>query len=429
MRFPASWRSLVDLDWIRSHRDAVHFTASSAARTAAQFIASLITVRLIAPEELGLWNTISLATTYALFLQAGVINGLSRELPFHLGADNPDLARRMAGTSQSYTAAGAALALLVGLVALVIYRGSGSAVLLSILAVTLVTAATFYQNYLTVTFRSKSSFLALAGTQFWTAALMLLTLPVIALLGYNGMLLRIVLVTGATLWLMHRVRPFPAPMLWDGLSFRMLMTTGLPIFFLSYIESSSGTVDRIVLLNYGGVKEVGYYALATYAWQALAIIPVSLGAYVYPKMTFSYGQSSDPHTLWRMAWKITLVICAVMIPLAIACSFSVPAAVQRLFPQYIPSIKATQILIFASVFYGAAMGVNALWSMKAWKYMVAYQLLGSAFRIAGPFAGAICHHSPLEGVAWGMLGAYAANFGVGIGLTYLATHRPTRNLA
>jgi len=423
MAFPriplAAWSE----KWRSSHRDVALYTASSVARTAAQFIASLITVRLIAPEELGLWSSISLATTYAFFLQAGVTNGLGRELPYQLGAGDSESAKRLAGTSQTFVLGGSLLVVLAGLVALVACRDQGPAALLCIVAVIPITVATLYQNFLTVTFRSKSSFLALAKTQFWTAGLVVLSLPILYYWGFDGLLLRAVLVTVAGVWLMHHVRPIRVANLWDGPSFKTLMMTGLPIFALAYLESISVTADRLVLLKYGGVEQVGFYSLAMYAWQALTILPMSLGQYVYPRMTYSYGKDNDPRALWASAWKVGVLVLVLMTPIALLCALAVPWAVPLFFPKYVSGVPAAQILIFASVFYGAVIGVNALWSLKAWKHMVACQVIGAGLRVGCPLLGACLLASPLSGVAWGMFAACAVNFFVGLALTYSATHR------
>lgn len=410
-------------EWLRTHGDAAKYTASSVFRTVVMFVASLVTVRVIAPHELGMWNSMSLLTSYVLLIQAGIINGLSRELPFQLGADKPEIARRLVGTSQTFILGVSILIMVGGVSALFLYHSRNAAVLFSIAAVTIVTVTTYYQNYLTVTFRSKSSFGSLARVQLWTAGLMLISVPLIVYWRYDGMLFRIILVSLVGSLLFHAARPIKVGLLWDRSAFKTLMMTGLPIFALAYVESISMTADRVVLLKVGGVEQVGYYSLALYTWQGFTVIPLSLAAYIYPRMSYSYGKNSDPRVLWTMAWKTTLGVFAIMTPICIVGWMAVPVAVTLLFPNYVAGIPATQGLLCAAVFYGASIGVNALWSMKAWRYMVAYQVVGSSFRIIGPVAGVFMASSPTIGVAYGTLVAYAGSSVVGLLLTYVATHR------
>jgi O-antigen/teichoic acid export membrane protein len=408
---------------IKTHSGAISYTLSSVSKSFAQLLTGLLIARFIAPGELGLWNSVSLATTYAFFVQAGIINGLSRDLPFHLGAGDSARAEKLAATAQLFTVLGCLFVIVCGGAALLFYRSAGYIVLISIIAIALITAFTFYQNYLMVTFRSKDSFAALAKVQFWSVLLMFLTLPALYFWHYDGMLLRAALITGGGVLLLHLVRPMKVGLTWDWGAFRDLMKIGLPIFALAYLESTAGTVDRIVLLSKGGIEQVGYYSFALLAFGAFGIIPISLASYIYPRMTYSFGKERDPLALWTAAWRWTLVIILIMLPIAICGSICIPFIVPRLFPQYSAGVSAAQILLFGAVFYGGAIGVNALWSMKAWKFMVAYQVTGSLLRVAGPFVGVLICSSPLLGVSYGMAAAYGVTCCAGLVLTYLGTHQ------
>ncbi len=408
---------------IAAHNDAIYYTLSSTAKSFAQLLSGFFIAKFIIPEDLGLWNSLSLATTYAIFLQGGIINGLSRELPFHLGAEEREKAELLAGTAQTYVAFCCLFAMLCGGIFLLLYGRRNFTFLISILAVMLVTTLSFYENYLLVTFRSKHSFGKLAKAQFWIALLMVLTVPLVYFWEYTGMLLRIVLITGFGVSLLHVIRPMRIGWMWNWEALKALMKVGLPIFALSYIESTAGTFDKVALLAVGGLQQVGYYSFAMLIWGAFAVIPASLNSYLYPRMTYSFGRDGDPLSLWRTAWKWTVAVIALMLPLSVVGYLAAPFIIPILFPKYAAAVTATQIMLFGAVFYGAAIGVNALWSMKAWKYMITYQLTGALLRVAGPLAGVKLFASPLVGVPCGMLAAYAINFGFGLGLTYVATHQ------
>src|ERR1700684_4330028 len=101
------WRS-------KEHHAPVFFTASSIWLSVVQLISGVIIVRYVDPHEMGLYTSVSLALTYAFFVLAGVQNGLSRELPYFLGADQEGMARRLAGTTLFYTMGGSVLSLVGG---------------------------------------------------------------------------------------------------------------------------------------------------------------------------------------------------------------------------------------------------------------------------------------------------------------------------
>ena len=97
----------------KERRAPVLFTASSMAMSAAGMLAGIVVVHYIAPRDMGLWNSVNLAVTYSFFILAGVQNGLSRELPYYLGANNKDMAGHLAATTLFYTVGGCILALVV----------------------------------------------------------------------------------------------------------------------------------------------------------------------------------------------------------------------------------------------------------------------------------------------------------------------------
>ncbi len=406
--------------------DAAFYTFSSAAKAGVQFIISFVTVRYVLPAELGLWTSLSLATTYSIFLQAGVVNGLSRELPFNLGAGRQDLVEAHAGVAQAVIYWGMILVAVAGSIASVGWGWGNPTLGVSIFAVTLVTLLTLYQNYLLVTFRSNHAFRALGKAQLWSAGVMLAFIPALVLWGYWGMVGKVVLSTGLLVVLLHLARPLRVPARWDGKAFWELMKVGTPIFVLAYLFAVAGTADRLILLRTGGVEQVGFYAMALYAWQALTVLPHSLATYIYPRMTYSWGKAGDPRQLWNGAWKTALVMLGIMVPMAVVGWFLLPIVGPTFFPKYREGIFAAQITLVSAVFYGAVIGVNALWSMKAWKYMVVYQLSSAGLLVAGPLAGAKLFQSPLTGVATGMLFARAVTFMIGMGATYRATHLSPR---
>jgi O-antigen/teichoic acid export membrane protein len=415
------WRS-------KEHRAPVFFTASSILLSVAQLLSGVVIVHYIGPREMGLWASVSLALTYAFFALAGVQNGLSRELPYYLGANNEGMARRLAATTLFYTAGGCLLALFAGAgaVALLIEKHSDSKLTYAVAAVTLLVMFKFYQNYLFVTFRSKNSFMDLARVQVWQAALMVLALPLL-LLRYDGMLLRYVLVAGLGLYLMHRARPMAVVPSWKMDSFSLLLKTGIPIFATDYISNCAGTLDKVALLKFGGIEQVGLYALAISAYAAFQVVPQSIAHYVYPRMSHHYGRTNNPHVLWGMAWKTSLIVVGSMIPIAVVGCWLLPTAVRFLFPKYVAGTHAAEIALFTAVAYGATMGANALASLKAWSYLFAYQLSYAGLLAVAPFMAVRLFSSPLDGVAYGMLGANLVSAILALGITFAATHRKSGN--
>lgn len=67
--------------------------------------AGFLTARLSDPAVLGLFNGLGLVLGYVPFLQIGVLNGLSRELPYYVGKGEHDRVRALAAAAQAWALA------------------------------------------------------------------------------------------------------------------------------------------------------------------------------------------------------------------------------------------------------------------------------------------------------------------------------------
>ena len=408
---------------ISKYKTPILFSFGSIAKAIAQMIVGFVVAKFVSPKDFGLWNTINLSLTYSLFLQAGLINGLNRELPFLFGNNKDDEAIKMAGTVQTFTLLISILVLLFGLIYVILFSGNSDKLFYGILGMILIIVLNFYQNYLFSTFRSRDSFFKLSILQFVHAFVNLSTLILVFYYAYYGLVLKTIIVSFVYVLLMHIYRPIKVKLLWDKKSFIKLISVGLPIFGLAYIESIASTTDKLLLLKYSNLEELGIYSFAFYIFSSFSILPSSIANYIYPKMTYNYSKTNDKLIIWEYVKKITKLLLMILIPIAIIGYFICPYLIESLFPKYVKSIPIMQILIFASVFNGAVIGVNALWSMKIWKYMIIYQTLFGFLLFICPFIGFNLFNNKIIGISFGVLVSHLINLLSGIYITYLATHK------
>jgi len=407
----------------REHNAAFLYTGASVLVSICSMLSGIVMMRYITPDDLGLWQSVRLAVTYAPFVMAGVTNGLSRELPYYFGRADEQGAARLAGTAQLYLLGSGFLVLLGGAASLLVLRDHETKLLWAVAAVTISIITTFYTNYLIVTYRSSKAFKTYSKIKLVEALCTVGTIPLVIYLGYGGMLGRALTLALLVLVCMHWLRPLKISPCWNWEALVSLLKTGVPIFALDYLASSASTCDRLVLLKLGGVVTVGYYSLALMAREAIGIIPGALSEYIYPRMSYSYGQHHDPLRLWRMAVKSSLLVVAFMVPTVAVGWVLMPPVVSKLFPKYTEAVTAAQWLLVAAIFSGATLGRMAIWSLKDWKMMTWYQVLSIVFTIAGPVLGGWFGKTPLIGVSVGILISQAAWLPVAGCLVYLATHK------
>lgn len=398
------------------------YSGGSVVKALAQMIVGFVIARYISPKDFGLWATINLALTYSLFLQSGLINGLNRELPYLFGKGEDAEAIRMAGTVQTFNLAVSCLVVVAAVIIIMLVPFESEKMTIGIIAMVVIIVLNYYQSYLFSTFRSKDSFLQLSIIQFIHAGVNVATLIFVVYFSYYGMIIKAVIVAVVYVLLLHYYRPIKVGFIWDKAAFYKLIKVGLPIFSLAYVESIASTADRLWIINYGTITDVGLYSFGFYAFSSFTIFPSSIASYIYPKMTYNYGRTHDKLIMWRYVKKITLLLLIVLTPIAIIGYLICPYLIEEFFPNYIKSAPSMQILLLAGVLSGAVIGVNALWSMKSWKHMIIYQLFFSFLLVICPYVGLQFFSDKLVGISYGVLLAHFINLISGILLTYLATH-------
>src|SRR5690348_4729237 len=99
----------------KGHQAPALFAMSSIFVSVVQMLAGVAVVHFVRPADMGVWTAATLMIPYSFLLLGGVQNGLSRDLPYHLGAQREAQARRLASTSLFYTGLCSALVILTGI--------------------------------------------------------------------------------------------------------------------------------------------------------------------------------------------------------------------------------------------------------------------------------------------------------------------------
>jgi O-antigen/teichoic acid export membrane protein len=397
------------------------YSSGALTKSLAQLIVGFVIAKYITPYDLGLWTTINLLLTYSVFLQAGFINGLNLELPLASGKGDDVEVRLLAGSVQSIVIVFSILFLILGSLYFLFYPEQNLKIKYGVVAIVFVCILTYYQSYLMSTFRSKNSFETLSFIQIADSLINIGTLVFIVYFTYYGMILKSVIVILIYVILLHIYRPIKVNIIWDNKSIIKLLKVGIPIFALAIIESFSSTLDKVWLIKFSNSNDLGFYSFGLYGYTVFLLFSASIASYVYPRMSYSFGKQGDVMQIWRFVKKVTLILLGIQLPIAIIGFLFIPSLITYFFSNYIQSTAVMQILLFAGIFKGSLVGVNALWSMKKWKLMISYQLFSSSIFVCSTYIGAYYFLNKIEGVAYGILIANILSFLFGIALVFLTT--------
>ena len=302
--------------------------------------------RLVAPDTLGLFAGIGLVLGYSMIAQMGVLNGVNRELPYHIGRGDIDRARDLAAAGQAWAlAAGGVISVcLLGVAAWQLAQGDlqqaagwATNAVLAMFA--------FYGNngYLSITFRTSSEFVRLARVNVVEAATSLAALVLVAAFGFYGLCLRAILAGAASTVLLFRWRPVRVGPRWSWRNLRHLFIIGAPIFLVGQVYGLwTGVINSTLVLNYTGTYGMGLFAMVALGTAALEVVPAALTQVLYPRMAQEYGAGRDTRHLVRIASRPMLATSAGLAVVAAVGWFIVEPVVQFVMPQYVGAVPAMQ---------------------------------------------------------------------------------------
>jgi O-antigen/teichoic acid export membrane protein len=369
--------------------------------------AGFIVLRWIAPEDIGLWQSLLLVGTYSSFVQAGVFNGLNRELPYRLGkGDSSALA--FVATCQSFALILGGLLVTGGV--LTVFVVEQSQVRWALAAVFVGVASSTYQQFLGATYRARQAFRKLSHIVVAETVMALVTLPVVYYLKYPGLAVRFAVLAVFSAIMRHHWRPFRVPVSLDPRVLLELMKTGVPLFAFGYVASIAATLPRVVLLHEGNVQMVGLYAPVAATMSIMIVVPSAMAQYIYPRMSYMLGNSGNRHKVWNLAWRTSIYSVLISTPVIAVIYIAMPWVIEKFLPEYSYGVNAIGWALMGGVFQGALISVNALNSLKAWKWMAMYTSVRVLGTLVLVFFFFHLFLNPIEGVAFGYALAQAVSW-------------------
>ena len=364
----------------------------------------LVVLKWITPEEMGIWNGVTIASPYISFLQLGLFVALNRELPFLIGKGDKEKAIRHVRTAATYANFISGFILIATLITLIYFYilERNQLYLFVILSFGISSASKIIQNFLTVTFRSSNDFKKLGYIYLSVIPLYFFTILLVYFYSFDGYLIYQVITPLTLVLILFFFRPYKNRPKFFIINFKDLLKTALPFFVINNFHGIAPSFRKIILIEYLGVRALGLFSPALAILLIGRMIPKIMGSYIYPKMSKMYGQSNQKRDLWEINIKSSIFSTFLSIPVVLTIYFLLPLLFEYVFPLYKDAYNATTIILFSVVLIVPQMAYNALNSVKAYKTMTVVVIFNLilywfvtllVFKILGG----------IEGVAWGIL--------------------------
>ncbi len=385
----------------------LRFSLSTFIRTFSLAISGLIIMTWIKPEEMGIYNSYNILIAYSFFLQLGIFNGLNRQIPFLLGQGKEDEVLKLATASLSFAKLLSFSFFILGLIVFAVLWFFGDLPLKEskmLLVIVILTAISFYQNYLNVTYRSQKHFKVLSKINNISSLLIFVSLAMVYFFAYDGLVLYYLFNGIFFLLLTHFYRPYKINAKFSFPELKKLVAIGMPIFALGYLQQISKTFNRLILVAIGSVYLVGLFSPASAIYSAITFLPSTIAQFLYPKFSYLYGKHNDKKMLIPYVNKIYLLSAVLMIPTLLFCYFALPWAFERFVPKYVAGTFAAQIFLICGVINITSITINIFYSIGNKKSVTFYTFIKLILMFCLPLACTF-FMKPLEAVSIGTLAA------------------------
>ena len=336
----------------RVFKDIAGFAGSQYVLRFATLVKGFVVARILGPEGNGLWQHFIIISEYAQYSHLGALPGLNKLLGRRIGEG--DEAGAVAARDTGVAAVtGSALVLWVGLIAFVIAKGSDLAPhdrwgLPIVGLIVLLEQVNFtYQALLRA--YSRIRFISVVSTVFAFVNLVV-SLALLPQFKVIGLLIGWAVTRFATtMWLIRR-SGYPFRPVIDRACLRILMTTGLPIFFFHLTRVGLRNIDRVLVDSVLDKSQLGIYGIAVTLAGLIRYVADAIGFVIYPLFLRRFGETADPRALEHHLVRPTELL-SLFVPIVLGLSWLVlHIPVLWLLPAFVPSIEIFRLLTFSMAF-------------------------------------------------------------------------------
>ncbi len=329
----------------------IRFASSQVISNFLRIISGFLVVRMLDPEQFGLFTGVGIYLGYFALGHVGVINGLGREFPFHLGKGNEEYGKQLSNSTFGVTAIVAVLTSVFFLV-LAVYNLVNGNSLQGIVFLTYVFIGglnLFNTAFLPALYRTNLDFGKLSKINMVIGVWNLLSVGFVWLFGFWGLLIRGAFLALLQAWMLFRKKPYPLKLQLIKDDIVHLVKIGFPIFMVGQVNPLWGNIINNIIFAFGGAKYFGLYALANIVQTSMLVIPQSFSQVIYPRMSIMYGEGKTPREIILLNLKPLFFQFFVILAVALVGVVILPLIIPFLLPKYTAGIEAAQWIMFVPV--------------------------------------------------------------------------------
>lgn len=336
------------------------------------FVTGVWMRNILGPAVFGVWIIFSMILTYGYYMNLGILDGFSRDVPRLLGEKKYGQVQRVRNVVFTWMLSSTCL-VIAAVIIIIMLPISRFEMVLGIIAILLVPLQnmTLFHNHL---FLTTQQFSIVAIIQLIIGSVQYVLMAIFAIVwGIYGIFLGI-LVGNVMAILYSRMKlTYKLHIKWDWNTLKEMLSYGVLITLIGILLSVLTTLDRLIVFVFFGPNAVGYYGLISLVYQGIMVLPGVFHKVMYPKISHNYGEFGEKRKLKTIVVNSSIYL-SYFSPILLGLLYIVfPSFVHLFMPQYVAGTEATKIVVIGMF--------SILWGALYAQYLTVVNKQGTYFKI------------------------------------------------
>ncbi len=318
-------------------------------------ISGLVIRRLIGPTLSGLFGLLNMIYLYSDYVYSPFRGGLAREVPYHKGVKDQKSVDEIRKGSFSIILA-LSLFINVGLLiaSYIVPENKTGLLRWSLRIYAPISFLMALCNYLIVFSRTEKQFFKLFKYYAFNSTLLaVLTIVLTYYYAFKGLLLSSLFVGIVSTFYFFKLVNYPFRFSLPGRIIRLLVVRGTPVILYSIIFLNFKQIDRLLVISFLGLTEMGYYGIGITMCNLVFLIPASIWQVVFPGFLERGARfKTDVSPLKSEVFHNTRTVADVVPVFFTLSTFGVSFLIVYGLPAFKPGIVPAQILLLGTFFIG-----------------------------------------------------------------------------
>jgi O-antigen/teichoic acid export membrane protein len=364
--------------FFEKYNGEILYASSNLITPAIGFLANVIATAFIIPENMGIYQSVLIITTYANFMHLGVFQGLNRNISYYKAKNRLDIVQEQVNTSYTVAIFVSIIGFIIGTVIIVYLLSFNKSIFYILAALLLIInlAVTPLKTHIEATFRSSKEFGILGRIVFKENFVFgfFSLLPII--IGYYGKIISDLIRSIISFYYRYKYCILKQNGRGNIPSLFELIKVGFPILIAGYLWSIFVIADQSLIALKFSTFDLGIYTLSRLIITALLLIPNSVGAILYPRLSAAYGKTGKSSSL-RIYWKRSILFTGgVILPVILMIYLFLPYIIESYMPKYalgLPSANINLLTGATFIFMGPSVILGVL--KRITPYLIALGLV------------------------------------------------------